>query len=214
MTVQNPSRRHLSRAGGIALLAAAGLALAACGSGNDASSNTSAPKPTPPPATTMAPQPKPTPPQPTTAPPTTTAPQPKPTVSLADNPAIGQKVLVDAKGMTLYLFVPDGTSPKTTVPDEFKPNWPPVVATGTPTGGTGLDMTELGVQPQTNGIQQVTYNGHLLYTFINDKTPGDTNGQALGPNNWFVLDANGKAIGAPRTKGSGSAMKPAHPGGW
>ena len=55
-------------------------------------------------------------------------------------------------------------------------------------------MANIGVATQSDGAQQVTYNGHLLYTFINDKAPGEVNGQGLGPNNWFVLDASGNPI--------------------
>jgi predicted lipoprotein with Yx(FWY)xxD motif len=110
---------------------------------------------------------------------------------------VGQKVLVDSKGRTLYLFVPDGTGSQTQVPTQFKANWPQLT-TAAPVAGAGLDMTKLAVHTQTDGARQVSYNGHLLYTFINDMAPGDTNGQGLGPNNWFVLDANGNAIGLPR----------------
>ena len=96
--------------------------------------------------------------------------------------------------MTLYLFVPDGTGTQTTVPAQFKPNWPQLTATGAPVAGTGLDATKFSVQTQTDGTRQVSYGGHLLYTFVMDKAPGDVNGQGLGPNNWFVVDANGNAI--------------------
>jgi len=124
------------------------------------------------------------------------APAPQPTVSLRPNARIGQSILVDAHGMTLYLFVPDGTGTQTTVPAQFKPNWPQLTATGAPVAGTGLEATKFSVQTQTDGTRQVAYGGHLLYTFVMDKAPGDVNGQGLGPNNWFVLDANGNAIHA------------------
>jgi predicted lipoprotein with Yx(FWY)xxD motif len=90
--------------------------------------------------------------------------------------------------------VPDGTATRSTVPAEFRPNWPPVVADGTPTVGSGLDKAKLGVQQQADGTKQVTYNRHLLYTFIEDEDPADAYGQGLGPNNWFVLDADGNPI--------------------
>src|SRR5262249_59870979 len=97
---------------------------------------------------------------------------------------------------TRDLLVPDGTGTQSTVPEQCKPNWPPVTATGSPTVASGLDARKVGVQTQADGTRQVTYNGHLLYTFIMDKKPGDANGQGLGPNNWFVLDTNGHAIAA------------------
>jgi predicted lipoprotein with Yx(FWY)xxD motif len=119
------------------------------------------------------------------------------TVGLAMNAAIGQRVLVDSNGMTLYFFVPDGTGTRTTVPAQFKPNWPQLTAAGAPSAGPGVDMTKLAVHAQSDSTEQVSYHGHLLYTFINDKVPGDANGQGLGPRNWFVLDSNGNPIGAP-----------------
>src|SRR5262245_4580605 len=173
----NASVRPRRLAAGIAILATAGLALAACADDRDSTGSNANPNVRPDP-TTVAP----------------VAPQPKPTVDLRTNAAIGQDVLVDSNGMTLYLFIPDGTGPVSTVPAEFKPNWPPVVANGAPLAGTGLDGAKLGVQPQPDGAHQVTYNGHLLYTFINDKAPGDANGQGLGPNSWFVLNAAGDPI--------------------
>jgi predicted lipoprotein with Yx(FWY)xxD motif len=138
-------------------------------------------------------------------------------VSLAPNAKIGQNVLVDSQGRTLYLFVPDGTDSQTQVPAQFKANWPQLT-TAAPVAGAGLDMTKLAVHIQTDGTSQVSYNGHLLYTFIHDAAPGDTNGQGLGPNNWFVLDASGNAIGLPRQVAvpptSAPGMSPSSGMGW
>src|SRR5689334_12989625 len=50
----------------------------------------------------------------------------------------GQQMLVDAKGMTVYLYEPNGTSTTSMVPDGIKANWPAVTASGEPTAGTGL----------------------------------------------------------------------------
>ncbi len=38
------------------------------------------------------------------------------------------------------------------------------------------------------------YNGHLLYTFLNDTAPGQANGQDLG-DAWYVLSPSGEQIG-------------------
>ena len=56
-------------------------------------------------------------------------------VAMADNATIGQPILVNSAGMTIYLFVPDGTSTTSAVPEGIKANWPPVVADGTPVAG-------------------------------------------------------------------------------
>ena len=93
----------------------------------------------------------------------------------------------------MYLFVPDGTSKTTTVPAGLQQLWPPVTATGAAAAGTGLDASKLTLEPQADGTMQVAYNGHLLYTFQNDKAAGDANGQGLG-GNWYVLDADGNKV--------------------
>jgi predicted lipoprotein with Yx(FWY)xxD motif len=164
---------------GLAVLLAGGVVLAACGTGGTSASRSMTNSGSKPGQDVVA--------QSAAA---------TPTIGLADNAKVGQKVLVDSMGRTLYLFMPDGTSGQTQVPAQFKANWPQLTAAA-PMAGAGLDMTKLTVHTQTDGARQVAYNGHLLYTFIHDVAPGDTNGQGLGPNNWFVLDANGKAIGLP-----------------
>jgi secreted repeat protein with Y-X4-D motif len=77
-----------------------------------------------------------------------------------------------------------------------------------------LDKTKVSVQAQSDGTQQVAYNGHLRYTFVNDKAPGDFNGQGLGPNNWFVPDASGNPIGAPSAMKSTSGSQPSSMNRW
>ena len=112
------------------------------------------------------------------------------TVSAADNATLGQQILVNSAGMTLYLFEPDGTATTSAVPAGIKANWPPVVADGTPVAGTGVDASKLSVATQPDGTKQVAYNGHLLYTFISDVAPGDAKGQDLG-GVWYVVTPAG-----------------------
>ena len=116
------------------------------------------------------------------------------TVATADNATIGQPILVNAAGMTIYLFVPDGTATTSAVPEGIKANWPPVVADGTPVAGDGVDASKLTVAPQPDGTMQVAYNGHLLYTFLNDTAPGQANGQDLG-DAWYVVSPAGDQVG-------------------
>jgi predicted lipoprotein with Yx(FWY)xxD motif len=115
------------------------------------------------------------------------------TLAVADNSTIGQQILVDGNGKTVYLYDPDGTNTTSQVPDSIKANWPPVAATGTPTAGAGLDASKLTVSMQADGTDQVLYNGHLLYTFVGDAAAGDANGQGLG-GIWFVVSASGDKI--------------------
>jgi predicted lipoprotein with Yx(FWY)xxD motif len=94
--------------------------------------------------------------------------------------------------MTVYLYDPDGTSTTSQVPVGIKANWPPVTATDA-TAGTGLDASKIKLETQSDGTKQVTYNGHLLYTFVGDKAAGDANGQGLG-GVWYVLTADGNKV--------------------
>jgi predicted lipoprotein with Yx(FWY)xxD motif len=94
----------------------------------------------------------------------------------------------------VYLYAPDGASTTSTVSAGLKTAWPPVVATGSPTVGSGLDQSKLAANAQPDGTSIVSYNGHLLYTFSGDAAAGDAKGQGLG-SVWYVLSASGEMIG-------------------
>jgi predicted lipoprotein with Yx(FWY)xxD motif len=125
---------------------------------------------------------------------TTTAAAAAATVKVATNATVGQPVLVDANGMSLYLFVPDGTSTTSKVPAAVTANWPALIAAGATNAGTGLDASKLTTAAQPDGNKQVAYNGHLLYLFVGDKAPGDAAGQGLG-GNWYLVSAAGDRLG-------------------
>jgi predicted lipoprotein with Yx(FWY)xxD motif len=111
------------------------------------------------------------------------------TVMVANNPTLGN-ILVDSSGMTLYLFLKDnGTT--TACTGVCAQNWP-ALTNASPTAGNGVDATLLGTVPDTN---QVTYNGHLLYTFANDQNPGDVNGEGL-LSAWYAVSPTGEAVKA------------------
>ena len=100
-------------------------------------------------------------------------------------------ILVDADGMTLYLFQADsdGTS---TCYDDCATTWPPLVEDA-PAAGEGADPALIGTTPRDDGAVQVTYGGQPLYTFAADASPGDIEGQGVG-DVWFVVDPAGVAI--------------------
>src|SRR5258706_2501134 len=84
-------------------------------------------------------------------------------------------VLVDRQGHTLYLFERDsGTMSACT--GACAVNWPPLRVRGTPLVGSGAKPSEVGSTARPDRISQLTYNRHPLYSFVNDKKPGDTNG--------------------------------------
>jgi len=93
--------------------------------------------------------------------------------------------------MTLYLFESD-TGDTSTCTGDCAATWPPLIAEA-PTAGEGVDEALLGTTIRDDGEVQVTYDGHPLYGFASDRSPGDTEGQGVG-DVWFVVDASGKAV--------------------
>lgn len=58
--------------------------------------------------------------------------------------------------------------------------WPPVLTSGLPEAGHGVDQHALGVITRPDGTHQVTYNGRPLYLFIKDAyIPGITGTQSI-----------------------------------
>lgn len=112
-------------------------------------------------------------------------------INLGRNDKLGS-FLVDDKGMTLYLFTKD--TPNTTVCyDKCATAWPPLLTTGAPVGGAGVDASKLGTTNRTDGTSQVTYNGWPLYYYAKDKAAGDIVGQDVG-NVWFVISPAGDKV--------------------
>ncbi len=112
-------------------------------------------------------------------------------VIVKSNPKFGS-ILTDAQGRTLYLLTKDGPNAPTCYNDCAK-IWPPLLANGASTAGTGLDASKLGTVMRTDGGTQVAYNGHPLYYYAPDKNPGDTNGEGIG-GVWFVVSPSGEPI--------------------
>lgn len=102
------------------------------------------------------------------------------------------EVLVDADGMTLYMFDPDEQG-ESTCYDDCAVAWPPLLTEGAPSAGEGADDALLGTVERTDGTQQVTYDGWPLYLFAQDADEGDVNGQSLN-GVWWVLDADGAPV--------------------
>jgi predicted lipoprotein with Yx(FWY)xxD motif len=116
-------------------------------------------------------------------------------VSLGNAQKLGM-VLVDSNGMTLYDFHKD----KGTTSSCYGPcaeGWPPMLTEAEPTVGNGASASKLGTTERKDGTMQVTYAGHPLYTFVEDKKPGDANGNdvsAFGAQ-WYALKGSGEEAG-------------------
>jgi predicted lipoprotein with Yx(FWY)xxD motif len=99
----------------------------------------------------------------------------------------GTTVLTNAKGFTLYSFAPD-TPATSKCYGSCAAYWPPV--TGTTAAGAGLPG-KVATITRTDGSQQLTYNGHPLYTYIGDTAPGQARGNNLNLNGglWHEVPA-------------------------
>jgi predicted lipoprotein with Yx(FWY)xxD motif len=100
----------------------------------------------------------------------------------------GTTVLTNAKGFTLYSFAPD-TPATSKCYESCAAYWPPV--TGTTAAGQGLPGKVTTIT-RTDGSEQLTYNGHPLYTYIGDTAPGQARGNNLNLNGglWHEVPAS------------------------
>ncbi len=117
-------------------------------------------------------------------------------ISTRKLPKLGT-VLVNSKGLTLYMFVPDKRK-KVTCLHACAVIWPPVkLAKGQkPVAAGKAKASLLASDPNPAGGRVVTYNKWPLYTYITDTAPGQARGQALNLNGglWYVLSPSGKVI--------------------
>jgi predicted lipoprotein with Yx(FWY)xxD motif len=120
-------------------------------------------------------------------------------------------ILVDARGRTLYLFEKDrsGMSACDTACAKY---WPALTSRATPRAGKGVKQSMLRVTGQHNGLRQVTYAGHPLYTFVGDKRAGQTTGEGLSNfgADWYALAASGQKVEQSQSSGGGYSSG----GGW
>jgi predicted lipoprotein with Yx(FWY)xxD motif len=103
--------------------------------------------------------------------------------------------LVGPSSRTLYLFEKDKTK-KSTCSGDCAKAWPPLLTTGKPKASGSAKASLLGTTKRSDGTTQVTYKGHPLYYFIQDKKAGQTKGQGIDGfgAEWYVLSPSGKKI--------------------
>ena len=113
------------------------------------------------------------------------------------------KVLVDARGRTLYLFEKDKLG-RSACYGACATYWPPLGSSAKPRAARGVRASLLGVTRRTDGKRQVTYAGHPLYTFSLDTRAGQTSGQGLTDfgGSWNAVAASGRAVKSTASSGS------------
>lgn len=83
------------------------------------------------------------------------------------------KVLVDAKGMTLYTFGKD-TSGKSVCTGPCAANWPPLAVSA-----NAKADHDYSVVTRDDGTKQWAYKGMPLYSWVKDTKPGDITGDGV-----------------------------------
>jgi len=90
--------------------------------------------------------------------------------------------------------------------------WPRLTTSGPLASSAGVKASLLGTSPCSDGSTQVTYAGHPVYHFAEDKAAGDIKGQGSTGSGakWWILSPDGSAItrtvsAAPATSSAGHA---------
>ena len=108
-------------------------------------------------------------------------------------------VLTNSKGLTLYSFTPDTSTPST-CNATCAQSWPPVQGPATAAGVTARS----GTITRSDGSTQATFDGHPLYTFVGDTAPGQAKGgdpNAFG-GLWHEITTSGTAAPAGSSSSS------------
>ncbi|MGH7068875.1 MAG: COG4315 family predicted lipoprotein [Acetobacteraceae bacterium] len=73
--------------------------------------------------------------------------------------------------------------------------WPPVMTSGKPEAGPGINASLLGTLQRGDGMQ-VTYDGKPLYYFVGDQGAGTTAGQDITHfgGSWYLVSPSGNKI--------------------
>jgi predicted lipoprotein with Yx(FWY)xxD motif len=126
------------------------------------------------------------------------------------------RILVDGRGRSLYLFQKDKRG-QSSCYGACAMEWPPLIASGKPRGGSGVKTSLLGHTKRKDGRWQVTYNRHPLYTFVGDARKGQTNGEGLDffGGEWYLVSPAGATVkGAAGSGGSGYPSSGGYGGGY
>ena len=116
-------------------------------------------------------------------------------VSVSTATSSNGSYLVGASGRALYLWVADSHN-KSVCAGPCAESWPPLTTKSAPVAASGVTMSHLGTATRSNGVKQVTYDGHPLYYFAGDTSKGSLTGQ--GSNEfgakWWLVAPSGAAI--------------------
>jgi len=104
------------------------------------------------------------------------------------------RVVADGRGEAFYLFDKE-KGKRSRCYGACARAWPPVLTKGRPRAGKGAKARLLGVTRRKNGKLQVTYKGHPLYYYVDDR-PGLILCQDVAEFGglWLVVKPNGDPV--------------------
>ena len=122
-------------------------------------------------------------------------------VRTANNPTLHTKVLVNRKGLTLYSLSVEQRG-RFICTGSCLSLWTPLVV---PKGTTPTGALHLGTVRRPDGRAQVSYRGRPVYTFTQDRKPGDVKGNGFKDvGTWRAATLSGTAATAPASTSSTS----------
>ena len=104
-------------------------------------------------------------------------------------------VLVTSSGHALYLLTSDPSGGSSCI-GSCSIVWPPLVAGRQLKAGPGVKASLLSSFTRSDGVRQVLYNKHALYTYEEDSDPGMVTGQGVETYGgiWWLVSPAGHAI--------------------
>jgi predicted lipoprotein with Yx(FWY)xxD motif len=120
-------------------------------------------------------------------------------------------ILVTSSGRTLYLDAADKPGHPACTGGCLS-IWPPLKATGATKASGSAKAADLGTTKIADGVKQVTYKGHPLYTFASDTKSGETSGE--GENGFYAVSPSGNKITKPATTTSTTSSSSSTSGGY
>jgi predicted lipoprotein with Yx(FWY)xxD motif len=130
------------------------------------------------------------------------------TVGSLSSSKLGERIVVNAHGRTLYALSPETTHHLLCKGECFK-FWPPLTVSSSKTKlrvGPGVSGS-LGILHRSNGMLQVTLRGMPLYRYDEDHAKGQTNGQGIKSfgGTWHAVTAAADPSKAPASTDPGSS---------
>ena len=108
----------------------------------------------------------------------------------------GGTVLTTAQGFTIYWFAID-TPTKSNCSGTCVTFWPPVTGKASVASGVNLPG-KWGTITRSDGTKQTTYDGHPLYTYKADTSPGQDAGNGINTSGglWWAQTPSGAKLAA------------------